>query len=89
MHLQYVPVEFWIIGSIIWLISAIGLWIVKSEKYEKLARTSAFYDVIVPGVLWIIFALTIFPAIVLVICLLCVFVSMGGSGGSNNHGHGH
>ena len=69
-------------ASIIWLISFIGLMIMRGDKYEMLRRNSTFYDLTLPAILWILFYLTILPAIIVVICVLAIFVS-GGSGRSD------
>ena len=72
-------------AAIIWTISAIGLRIIRSEAYENLAYNSMFFDMILPGILWILFYLTIVPALVFVICLIAIFVSLGG----HHHSHDH
>ena len=70
-------------STIIWVISVIGLRITRSEAYENLAYNNTFFDMILPGILWILFYLTIVPAIVLVVCLITIFVSLNG----HNRGH--
>ena len=66
-------------ASIIWLISFIGILVIRGERYEELRNNSIFYDLILPAILWIIFYFTILPAIIFVICVLAIFVSAGSS----------
>ena len=71
-------------ASVIWLISLGILLIMNGEWYEDLRRNNTFYDLTLPAITWIVFALTLLPALVVVICLIAIFV-FGGGGRSNNY----